>query len=343
MSRRPLWLRRALAALACAGPLLSPPLAHADTCTGLSLAALTLRRRVGTTPNAVAVGDFNRDGQLDVAVANSGSNDVSILLGDGSGGFTTGLHRSAPAAREPRRHRGRRPRPRRHPGPGGGVRHSAQAQVLQGPARPAASTTPARPFPLIAVPTRIYLADFTATPTSTWSSSRRPGQRSCSTAASTGIAFSRRGPDEHRPLDCRSASASSPRAPRSLDFNRDGRLDLAGRHARTRTRSGRSTRATARRPEPGTLPRASAHGSERRGGRRRQPGRVAGPRDREQRQLDRIGAPQLRRHLALAAQPPLRWAAFPSASRSPTSTTTASSTSRPSTTRRRRASRPSRG
>jgi hypothetical protein len=45
---------------------------------------------VGTSPSAVAVGDFNRDGQKDVAVVNSGSNNVSVLLGNGSGGFTIG-------------------------------------------------------------------------------------------------------------------------------------------------------------------------------------------------------------------------------------------------------------
>src|SRR5437016_1311203 len=42
----------------------------------------------GNTPFSVAVGDFNGDSKPDLAVANYGSNDVSILLGDGSGGFT---------------------------------------------------------------------------------------------------------------------------------------------------------------------------------------------------------------------------------------------------------------
>ena len=46
-----------------------------------------LRIRVGTSPTSVALADFNRDGKLDLAVANSGSNDVTILLGDGAGGF----------------------------------------------------------------------------------------------------------------------------------------------------------------------------------------------------------------------------------------------------------------
>ena len=43
---------------------------------------------VGTQPYSVAVGDFNADGKLDLAVANSGSSNVTILLGDGSGGFS---------------------------------------------------------------------------------------------------------------------------------------------------------------------------------------------------------------------------------------------------------------
>jgi hypothetical protein len=41
----------------------------------------------GTGPDAVAVGDFNGDGKLDLAVANEGSNNVSILLGNGDGTF----------------------------------------------------------------------------------------------------------------------------------------------------------------------------------------------------------------------------------------------------------------
>lgn len=45
------------------------------------------RIAVGTSPAALTLADFNRDGKIDLAVANSGSNDVTILLGDGSGGF----------------------------------------------------------------------------------------------------------------------------------------------------------------------------------------------------------------------------------------------------------------
>jgi len=36
----------------------------------------------GTHPRAIVVGHFNRDGALDLAVANAGSNDVSVLLGN---------------------------------------------------------------------------------------------------------------------------------------------------------------------------------------------------------------------------------------------------------------------
>jgi hypothetical protein len=41
----------------------------------------------GANPQAVAVGDFNGDGNLDLAVANSTSNTVSVLLGNGDGTF----------------------------------------------------------------------------------------------------------------------------------------------------------------------------------------------------------------------------------------------------------------
>jgi hypothetical protein len=43
---------------------------------------------VGATPVGVAIGDFDRDGKLDLAVGNLGEASVSILLGDGNGGFS---------------------------------------------------------------------------------------------------------------------------------------------------------------------------------------------------------------------------------------------------------------
>ncbi|MEG4045186.1 FG-GAP-like repeat-containing protein, partial [Microcoleus sp. Pol17C2] len=42
---------------------------------------------VGTNPQSVVTGDFNADGKLDIATANSGYNNVSILLGTGTGSF----------------------------------------------------------------------------------------------------------------------------------------------------------------------------------------------------------------------------------------------------------------
>ena len=41
----------------------------------------------GSVPESVAVGDFNKDGNSDLAVANFGSFNVSTLLGNGTGGF----------------------------------------------------------------------------------------------------------------------------------------------------------------------------------------------------------------------------------------------------------------
>jgi len=48
----------------------------------------------GTAPGFVAVGDFNGDGKLDMVVANSSSNNVSILLGNGDGTFQAAVNYS---------------------------------------------------------------------------------------------------------------------------------------------------------------------------------------------------------------------------------------------------------
>src|SRR5215469_7350876 len=50
---------------------------------------------VGTSPAAIVLGDFNGDGKIDIAVANSGSGDVSILLGNGDGTFHPAVNYSA--------------------------------------------------------------------------------------------------------------------------------------------------------------------------------------------------------------------------------------------------------
>ncbi|MFZ0808339.1 MAG: alkaline phosphatase family protein [Candidatus Sulfotelmatobacter sp.] len=44
----------------------------------------------GANPTILATGDFNGDGKLDIAVANASTHSIQILLGNGTGGFTTG-------------------------------------------------------------------------------------------------------------------------------------------------------------------------------------------------------------------------------------------------------------
>ncbi|CAF1191220.1 unnamed protein product [Rotaria sordida] len=64
---------------------------------------MTYSTGTNSTPQSLAVYDFNNDGQLDIVVANSGTDDIGILLGYGNGSFSsmirysTGKH-SGPAA-----------------------------------------------------------------------------------------------------------------------------------------------------------------------------------------------------------------------------------------------------
>ena len=53
---------------------------------------------VSTQPNSVVTADFNGDGIPDLAVANSGSNTISILLGNGNGTFTAAASLQTPTA-----------------------------------------------------------------------------------------------------------------------------------------------------------------------------------------------------------------------------------------------------
>lgn len=54
--------------------------------TGRMLTAARFRSG-GDNPDSIAIGDFNEDGKPDLAVANFGTSNVSILLGDGAGVF----------------------------------------------------------------------------------------------------------------------------------------------------------------------------------------------------------------------------------------------------------------
>ena len=66
---------------------------HVELAVGIEVARdQRLRRRAalcGTSPQALVLADFNADGKLDLAAANAGSNNVSILLGNGAGRFGT--------------------------------------------------------------------------------------------------------------------------------------------------------------------------------------------------------------------------------------------------------------
>ncbi len=92
--RRPQrWLARvvliAAACLAlgqnCAGPAPSPNLPVASAC---GLNATYCVEVVGKSPLALAGGDFNVDGAIDLAVANFGTDNVEVLLNDGTGRMT---------------------------------------------------------------------------------------------------------------------------------------------------------------------------------------------------------------------------------------------------------------
>ena len=56
---------------------------------------------VGSVPDGLVTGDFNGDGKPDLAVANENDNNVTVLLGDGSGGFTAAPGSPFPAGLVP--------------------------------------------------------------------------------------------------------------------------------------------------------------------------------------------------------------------------------------------------
>lgn len=60
---------------------------NVSSCNTLDFAGI--RANVGVNPLGFAVADFNGDGRQDVATANFGSNNISVLLGNGAGSFGT--------------------------------------------------------------------------------------------------------------------------------------------------------------------------------------------------------------------------------------------------------------
>ncbi|MHB1023729.1 MAG: FG-GAP-like repeat-containing protein, partial [Acidobacteriaceae bacterium] len=56
---------------------------------------------VGATPQFVLTGDWNHDGYNDLAVANAGSNTISLLLGDGAGSFSKTASSPIPVGMQP--------------------------------------------------------------------------------------------------------------------------------------------------------------------------------------------------------------------------------------------------
>src|SRR5437763_8707829 len=71
--------------------IISAPFAQAsDTyCPTLSFRR-AIELTAGSEPASLVSADFNGDGAVDVAVANSGSNDISVFLSQGKEAFTAG-------------------------------------------------------------------------------------------------------------------------------------------------------------------------------------------------------------------------------------------------------------
>ncbi len=89
------WLA-ALTALSCTGPSGTMPPDSVPTSTICSAFSAGCATDQGPkAPTAVTLADFNGDGALDVAVANSDSDNVSVLFGVGDGTFESSINHPA--------------------------------------------------------------------------------------------------------------------------------------------------------------------------------------------------------------------------------------------------------
>jgi hypothetical protein len=95
MSRKQKWIaRRALLMTFMGAIVLVLPSTNASNSADLNPAACSIPNFNGPTkitlssPRAIVVSDFNKDGKPDIATASHFSNNVSILLGNGTGGFS---------------------------------------------------------------------------------------------------------------------------------------------------------------------------------------------------------------------------------------------------------------
>src|SRR5204863_1469762 len=79
----------------------STPLALSVNAKPIATLSATSISPMVSSPTYVAVGDFNGDGKPDVAVPNLANNTVTVLLGNGSGGFTAASGSPFPTGTRP--------------------------------------------------------------------------------------------------------------------------------------------------------------------------------------------------------------------------------------------------
>ena len=85
-------MRKSARVLAVAALLMVQPLEMMSNAVNFGAAT---SYPVGASPSGITLGDFNGDGKVDIAVANSGSGNVSLLLAKGDGTFQPAVNVSA--------------------------------------------------------------------------------------------------------------------------------------------------------------------------------------------------------------------------------------------------------